>query len=138
MLHFTSGVVIEPAAALVLVAEIDRLRHLRGQKSVTGTYPNHSTIYELLCDMGFYSLLKIAEMGERPRMGPDPDRPVFLRFVSDNRVPAPAVDRFVGIVEKHIVALNELASERLVARSEERPVGNECVSPCRFRCAAYH
>src|SRR3546814_6184617 len=65
--------------------------------------------------MGFYSLLKIAEMGERPRMGPDPDRPVFLRFVSDNRVPAPEVDRFVGIVEKHIVALNELARERLVA-----------------------
>src|SRR3546814_10847117 len=91
-----------------------RLRHLRGQNSVTGTYPNHSTIYELLCDMGFYSLLKIAEMGERPRMGPDPDRPVFLRFVSDNRVPAPEVDRFVGIVEKHIVALNELAR-----RSEE-------------------
>src|SRR3546814_11283191 len=54
-------------------------------------------------------------MGERPRMGPDPDRPVFLRFVSDNRVPAPEVDRFVGIVEKHIVALNELARERLVA-----------------------
>src|SRR3546814_1268000 len=92
-----------------------RLRHLRGQNSVTGTYPNHSTIYELLCDMGFYSLLKIAEMGERPRMGPDPDRPVCLRFVSDNRVPAPEVDRFVGIVEKHIVALNELARERLVA-----------------------
>src|SRR3546814_11461748 len=40
---------------------------------------------------------------------------VFLRFVSDNRVPAPEVDRFVGIVEKHIVALNELARERLVA-----------------------
>src|SRR3546814_20535455 len=91
------------------------LRHLRGQNSVTGTYPNHSTIYELLCDMGFYSLLKIAEMGERPRMGPDPDRPVFLRFVSYNRVPAPEVDRFVGIVEKHIVALNEIARERLVA-----------------------
>src|SRR3546814_6575996 len=52
MLHFTTVEVIEPAAALVLVAEIDRLRHLRGQNSVTGTYPNHSTIYELLCDMG--------------------------------------------------------------------------------------
>src|SRR3546814_6495594 len=64
------------------------------------------------------------------RMGPDPDRPVFLRFVSDNRVPAPEVDRFVGIVEKHIVALNE--------RSEERRVGKECVSTCRSRWSPYH
>src|SRR3546814_4686488 len=93
---------------------------LRGQNSVTGTYPNHSTIYELLCDMGFYSLLKIAEMGERPRKGPDPDRPVFLRFVSDNRVPAPEVDRFVGIVQKHIVALNALERDRLVDDVLER------------------
>src|SRR3546814_13016668 len=69
MLHFTTVEVIEPAAALVLVAEIDRLRHHRGQNSVTGTYPNHSTIYELLCDMGFYSLLQIAEMGDRTRGG---------------------------------------------------------------------
>src|SRR3546814_15534703 len=107
------------------------LRHLRGQNSVTGTYPNHSTIYELLCDMGFYSLLKIAEMGERPRMGPDPDRPVFLRFVSDNRVPAPEVDRFVGIVEKHIVALNELARERLVAAIK---IGR---ASCRERVCQY-
>src|SRR3546814_12504132 len=95
------------------------LRHLRGQNSVTGTYPNHSTIYELLCDMGFYSLLKIAEMGERPRMGPDPDRPVFLRFVSDNRVPAPEVDRFVGIVAKNIAGINELERERYVADINE-------------------
>src|SRR3546814_7843378 len=58
-------------------------------------------------------------MAVRPRRVPDADRPVFLRFLSDNRVPAPAVDRFVGIVEKHIVARNELARERLVAASIE-------------------
>jgi hypothetical protein len=115
MLHFTTVEVIEPAAALVLVAEIDRLRSLRGHAAVTGTYPNNHAIYELLCDMGFYSLLKVVEIVQRPRANDDPSQPVFLRFLSENRVPAEQVDRFVGIIEKHIFSLNHLARERLVA-----------------------
>lgn len=115
MLHLTTLEVVEPAAALVLVAEIDRIRHLRGRESVTGTYPNDPQIHELLCDMGFYSLLKVAELGERPKGGADPHKPIFLRFISDKRVPAQQVDQFVSIIEKSIVALNDLARERLVA-----------------------
>src|SRR3546814_17263161 len=40
---------------------------------------------------------------------------------------APSVVRLAGGVG--VVAM---------ARSEERRVGNECVSTCRFRCAPYH
>ena len=115
MLHFTTLEAIEPAAGLVLVAEIDRLRSLRGHSSVTGTYPTNHAIYNLLCEMGFFSLLKIVEIARRPTISDDDDGTVFLRFMSDNRVPAEEVDRFVSIIEKHIVSLNTLARERLVA-----------------------
>ena len=115
MLHLSTLEVVEPAAALVLVAEIDRIRHLRGRDAVTGTYPNDPKVHQLLCDMGFYSLLKVAEIGDRPRGDADPHKPIFLRFISDKRVPAEEVDRFVSIIERSIVALNDLARERLVA-----------------------
>jgi hypothetical protein len=115
MLHFTALRHIEPAAALVLVAEIFKIRNLRGRASVWGTYPTDRATYDLLCDLGFYSLLDIPELGDIPRAPPAEVKPVFLRFMSDNRVDAESVDRFVGVIEKHILKLNELARERLVA-----------------------
>src|SRR3546814_11683801 len=41
--------------------------------------------------------------------------------------------------EVHVVAGGqEVAFDKLILRSEERRVGKECVSTCRFRWAPYH
>src|SRR3546814_11561893 len=43
-----------------------------------------------------------------------------------------------GIVSPVIVARRRILKERLPARSDERRVGNECVSKCRSRWSQYH
>lgn len=114
MLHFTSVEEIEPAAALALVAEIFRIRNLRSVEAITGTYPRLRSIYELLSDMGFFSVLKVQERRE-PKSEPDPTRAIFLRFLTGNRVESELVDTFVRIIEEELVQLNEVARGRLIA-----------------------
>lgn len=115
MLHFAPVVRIDPSAALVLVAEIFRIRNLRSHRFVGGTYPRQRIIYDLLSDMGFFELLDIQEVYGRPKPDTTGERSVFLRFHSDNRVDSEVVDRFVGIVEKHILPMNAVARGKLVA-----------------------
>ena len=115
LLHFTQVEVIDPAAALVLVAEIFRVRNLRSYDTVTGSYPRSRFIYELLREMGFYELLDIQERRDLPEAELDPGRPVFLRFSSSNRVDSELVDRLVSVVEQHLFKMNEIARGRLVA-----------------------
>lgn len=115
MLHFNALQHMEPAAALALVAEIHRLQGLRGYFAVHGTYPSSQDIYELLKEMGFFSLLKIHERTDIKPLEYKSERPIYLRFLSDTKVQPEIVDRFVGIVEKHIVDLSPLARTRLVA-----------------------
>src|SRR3546814_19843290 len=50
MLHFTTVEVIEPAAALVLVAEIDLQHPLGGKNLFQGTHPKHTTTTRLLSE----------------------------------------------------------------------------------------
>ena len=115
MLHFTDVEQVDAAAALALVAEIFRIRNLRSLNAVTGTYPRKRIIYELLRDMGFYRLLDITERKDVPKATPDPGRPIFLPFFTGNKVMAEAVDRFVDIIEKNLISMNEVARGRLVA-----------------------
>ena len=115
MLHFSGVEQIDPSAALVLVAEIYRIRNLRSFSYVSGTYPQQRQIYDLLIEMGFFDLLKIEELYGPPKANTAADRSVFLRFISGNRVDAESVDRFVSIVEKHIVPMNAVARGKLVA-----------------------
>lgn len=115
MLHFTDLERIDPDAALVLVAEIYRIGNLRSPTTVTGTYPKQRVIYDLLRDMGFYSLLKVQELRDLPPVDLTPGRPVYLRFLTGNRVVPELADRFVEVVEKHIFSMSEFARARLIA-----------------------
>ncbi|WP_292959711.1 ATP-binding protein [Novosphingobium sp. UBA1939] len=115
LLHFSKISRIDPSAALVLVAEIFRIRNLRTHRAVAGTYPKHRIIYDLLSDMGFFELLDIQEVFGRPKPDTTGERSVFLRFHSGNKVDSQTVDRFVGIVEKHILPMNAVARGKLVA-----------------------
>lgn len=118
MLHFAHVRVVEPAATLVLVAEIHRLRSLRGYRAVGGTYPPDREVYDLLTEMGFYRLIEVVEP-QAPRPVSDPGRPVFLRFQSSNRFDAELPDQFVGVVERQVMAMNEVARGRLVGAMKE-------------------
>lgn len=115
MLHFEPVERIDPSAALVLVAEIFRIRNLRSNRAVAGTYPRLRSIYDLLIEMGFFELLDIQEVFGRPKPDETGERSVFLRFHSGNKVDSEGVDRFVGIVEKHILPMNAVARGKLVA-----------------------
>lgn len=115
MLHFENVEVVEPAASLALVSEIHRVHSLVGRSYISGTYPRSRSVYLSLCDMGFFSLLKIIEISDAPREESAEEYPIYLRFISDNRVYPEIIDRFVSILEKYIMAMNALARERLVA-----------------------
>lgn len=119
MLHFNHVRQIEPAATLVLVSEIFRARHLRSPRFVTGTYPSDQNVYRGLKEMGFYRLLNVQDMEGVPSLPLEPGRPVFLQFVSENRVIPEFADGFVGLIEKHLFEMNELARSRLVVAIKE-------------------
>jgi anti-sigma regulatory factor (Ser/Thr protein kinase) len=114
LLHFEHVIEIEPAAALALVAEIYRVRNLMTRSSVHGTYPRDWEVYEGLSNMGFFKLLEIVERDDKPHEETDPEKPVYLQFLTDNRAAWTLVDQFVDIIEKHVMALNPLARQRLV------------------------
>ena len=50
---------IRPAALLMLLAEVHRARLLRGDKALTGTYPEDPALLKRMCDMGFFEVLNI-------------------------------------------------------------------------------
>ena len=115
MLHFSAVETIDAAATLALVAEIYRVRSLRSVQSVTGTYPRLRRIYDLLKSMGFYRILNIAERDDVPEPEVDPSKPVFLPFITGNKVSAEMVDGFVDVIENNLFSMNEVARGRLVA-----------------------
>lgn len=114
MVHFSDLEKIDPGAALVLVAEIFRIRNLRSHNAVTGTYPRSRNIYNLLSDMGFFQLLEIVDYDVRPKAENDPTQPVFLRFITSNRVESEMADNFVSVIEKHLFPMNDVARGKLV------------------------
>lgn len=121
-LHFDKVIELEPSAALLLVAEIDRclqLRRYRSGKSVSGNYPANAEIYAQLVEMGFYRLIKVQADENAPHGALRPGRPVFLPFRSLKKVQPGLAATFVELVEKHAIALNPLARVRMVAALKE-------------------
>ena len=108
---------IDPTAALVLVAEIYRCRHLRAHRSgtfITGTYPRDLPICRSLANMGFFQLLKVS-----PKDDPEQDvsedlLPIYLKFHTANQILSPLVQGFVSVIERHVIKLDEVARGRLI------------------------
>ncbi|WP_342249354.1 ATP-binding protein [Sphingomonas sp. OTU376] len=96
MLYFDHVQEIEPAATLLLVAEVFRCRNLRpfGGKNrmVHGTYPAKMDVLLQLRDMGFYDLIGINPRNELPDDRESEHRREFLPFHSFNRA-MPSVPR---------------------------------------------
>ena len=94
-LYFDQVRYLEPAATLLLVAEIFRCRQLRrwrGGHTVMGNYPSTSEVFFQLREMGFYQVLDVDARELLPDGRPREDRPHFIRFRTMNSViPRPAV-----------------------------------------------
>lgn len=85
-LNFSNCTSIAPAAMLLLLAHIDRIRILRGSDAVTGTYPLDEKLDKKMCAMGFYDLLNIKNRYSHPKTFPME----YIKFVSGTKKP----DRF--------------------------------------------
>lgn len=121
-LYFDRVRYLEPAATLLLVAEIFRCRQLRkwrGGHTVMGNYPSTSEIFFQLREMGFYQVLDVDERESVPDGRPAEDRPHFIRFRTMNSViPRLAAD-FGEVVSRAAFAMNDLAKKRMVAALKE-------------------
>lgn len=116
-LHFEKVDRIDPSAALLLVAEIYRCRHLRQSargRSVEGTYPRNCNVESQLEEMGFFKLLNVVSRN----VGDQQDarsKPIFLNFITGIQVQSEAIHNFVEVIEKYnIISLNDAARRKLV------------------------
>ena len=113
---------LEPAAALALAAEIYRCRKLRVFRRgefVTGNYPPSQNVHAQLSELGFFSLLRISDQLPSEIGALTSQRPIFLRFVTSNRVEPAGADRFVSIIETYVLDLDLVARGRLVGAIKE-------------------
>jgi anti-sigma regulatory factor (Ser/Thr protein kinase) len=113
---------LDPSATLALAAEIYRcqkLRVYRGGRFVSGNYPHDATVHAQLRDMGFFKLLQLSDHAGHLPAELRGARPVFLSFITDTKVIGVLVDQFVGIIEKHVCALNAAARGKLVGAIKE-------------------
>lgn len=94
-LFFDQVTEVEPAALMVLTAEIHRCRSLRrhsGRPLVHGTYPNDPAVYAQLRESGFFKLLQIEDIN------PPEDEAstvVVLPFLTDVEVPPERAEAFI-------------------------------------------
>ena len=123
VVHFEKVEKIDPSAALVLVSEIYRCKHLRASRQgeiIQGTYPTNETVHRLLSEMGFFTLLELQDAIE-PIDPADRDlnEPLYWKFESAKNVDTQFIDWFVSLVEKYVIPMNEIARRRLIAAMVE-------------------
>lgn len=121
-LYFDKLKLLEPAAALLLVAEIFRCRQLRkwrGGHTVLGNYPVDRDIFFKLRELGFFRLLSIdgheAVVDTRPAM----PRPNYLRFQTMSSVHPELAATFCDLVSQGAFAMSILARNRMTAALKE-------------------
>lgn len=127
MLFFEHVREIEPAAALLLAAELFRCRRLHMGLSgfASGTYPQSPEVYRQMEEMGFFKLLKIAATEQPLAATTNRGAPIFLQFITGDRFSAELIDRLVTVIEKRVVPLDAAARQRLVGSIKEA-MGNIC------------
>lgn len=103
-LDFSQCLNISPASMLLLLAHIHKIRLLRGEAAVTGTYPIDQKLDKKMCAMGFYDLLNIKNNHENPQTFPME----YIPFSSATRKPERFTENF-----KH-----QLFGENILIRTE--------------------
>ena len=123
-LYFDDLRELEPAATLVLTAEIHRCRQLRPWRNglmVNGTYPGDRDAFASLRKLGFFDLIGVDDrsaLGEAPPAA-DPAKPFFFKFRTFNTVDSVFAAQFCEMVVSNAFAMSPLAKGRMVAALKE-------------------
>lgn len=121
-LYFNQLQHLEPAAALLLVAEVFRCRQLRTWRngaSVTGNFPDDKAIFFQLREMGFFKVLKLSDLDHIVDERPQGERPYYVRFLTMNSVHPALAARFCDLVVRGAFQMSRLAKNRMVAALKE-------------------
>lgn len=121
-LYFDHLTLLEPAAALLLVAEVYRCRQLRVWRSgpsVSGNYPKDDNVFFQLREMGFFRVLGLNAHEEITDNRPRDERPFYVRFLTMNSVHPKLAATFCDLVANAAFKMTELAKNRMVAALKE-------------------
>ncbi|UYO51673.1 hypothetical protein [Rhodopseudomonas palustris] len=121
MLYFDRLTSLEPAATLLLTAEIYRCKNLRPARNgllVNGNYPTDNSIILQLSEMGFYRLIDVPELDNVLR-DDEADRPYFVPFRTFKGVDPQFAATFCTLVSHGAFNLGELALGRMVGALKE-------------------
>ena len=150
LLLFDNVKSIEPAAILILAAEIERCRRFRRLNRgliINGTYPSEMDVFLQLREMGFYKLIGVPERSEIPDDRESVDRPRFLKFFTFSQVLAGMAAQLSDLFSVGAFAMTDLVRGRMTGALKEamgNAVEHAYVRPGRFPvqtgkwwCAAY-
>jgi hypothetical protein len=123
-LYFDKLRKLEPAAALLLVAEIFRCRQLRpfrnGIFSVTGNYPQEKEIFFQLREMGFFRALSVNSYEKSmPDPRPRGERPHFIGFQTMSSVHPELAATFCDVVTGGAFEMTPLSRGKMIASLKE-------------------
>lgn len=121
-LYFDKLKNLEPAAALLLVAEVFRCRQLRiwrNGSSVNGNYPSDDAVFFQMREMGFFSVLGLRSVDEVMDNRPQGERPYYVRFLTMNSVHPELAADFCDLVIHGAFEMSQLAKNRMVAALKE-------------------
>ncbi|MGA0563659.1 hypothetical protein ACO2RV_14540 [Ancylobacter sp. VNQ12] len=113
---------LEPAAALLLAAEIYRCRAIRSYRNgpiISGSYPKDIDVCLQLRDLGFFSLFEVADLPDLEGVSSREDRPHFLKFVSAKAVIAEFASGLTDAVTRGAFQMNAKAKRRMVGALKE-------------------
>lgn len=121
-LYFDKVEELEPAATLMLIAEIYRCRNLRpgrGNLKVTGNYPKSNNVFLQLREMGFYQIIGVDERIDIPDVREQGSRPYFIRFRTYKGVDPEFAAAFCQMTMTGTFKMTEVALGRMVGALKE-------------------
>lgn len=123
MIYFDRLETLEPAAALLLTAEIFRCRNLvmgsRHGRMAQGNYPANTDVFLQLREMGFFAIIGVDDRASVPDWEDRKGRPFFSPFHTFNRVESTFAAEFCRAVIKAAFAISDVAMRRMTAALKE-------------------
>lgn len=150
MILFDEVKVLEPAATLLLSAEIRRCKQYRihlGNVLINGTYPTDPNLVLQLREMGFYRMIGVPERPDILDDREEIDRPRYLKFFTFDIVEARAAAILTDLVSVGAFSMNDQVKRRMTGAVKEAmgnavehaypSAGDLPAEPGRWYCTAY-
>ena len=113
---------LEPAATLLLSAEIRRCKEFRvhvGNVLINGTYPADRNLVLQLREMGFYKMIGVPDRPDIEDDRDEADRPRYLRFFTFDVVQAEAAALLTDLISAGAFAMDDQTKRRMTGALKE-------------------